>query len=45
MARDGGGYWEVAADGSVYAFADAHFFGAAVGSHPSKPVVSLMGDR
>ena len=38
---DGRGYWEVAADGGLFAFGDAGFFGS-MGGHPlAKPVVGL----
>jgi hypothetical protein len=28
--RDGGGYWMVGADGGIFSFGDAHFYGSAV---------------
>ena len=28
---DGGGYWLIGADGGVFAFGDAHFFGSGAG--------------
>jgi len=39
----GGGYWFVAADGGVFSFGDAKFFGAAVGS--SFPVVGIAAAK
>ena len=34
---DGGGYWLVAADGGVFSFGDASFFGSMGGSHLNSP--------
>jgi len=40
-SSDGGGYWEVASDGGVFAFGDAHFHGSMGGQHLNKPVVGI----
>jgi hypothetical protein len=32
---DGGGYWEVAADGGIFSFGDARFFGSFTGGVPA----------
>jgi hypothetical protein len=41
---DGGGYWEFAADGGVFSFGDAQFFGS-MGGHPlNAPVVGAAPD-
>ncbi|MGC8463936.1 MAG: hypothetical protein ACP5P9_09760, partial [Acidimicrobiales bacterium] len=38
---DGGGYWEVAADGGIFAFGDAQFYGS-MGGHPlNQPIVGM----
>ena len=34
---DGGGYWEVASDGGIFAFGDARFYGSMGGSHLNQP--------
>ena len=38
---DGKGYWEVAADGGVFAFGDAGFFGSLGGTHLGSPIVGI----
>ena len=38
---DGGGYWLVAADGGVFTFGDANFYGSAGAIHLSQPVVGM----
>jgi hypothetical protein len=38
---DGGGYWLAAADGGVFAFGDARFFGSMGGTHLNSPVVGI----
>jgi N-acetylmuramoyl-L-alanine amidase len=38
---DGGGYWLVAADGGVFSFGDATFYGSAVASKPAAPAVGI----
>ena len=38
---DGHGYWEVAADGGVFAFGDAGFYGSIGGQHLNAAVVGL----
>jgi hypothetical protein len=41
---DGGGYWVVFQNGSVYTFGDAGFFGSLPGLHvtPARPVIGLV---
>ena len=43
MARtaDDNGYWLVGADGGVFAFGDAGFYGAATGMSPTSPIVGM----
>ena len=38
---DGGGYWLVAADGGVFAFGDARFFGSTGGLPLASPIVGM----
>ncbi len=39
--RSGGGYWEVASDGGIFAFGDASFYGS-MGGHPlNQPIVGM----
>jgi len=38
---DGKGYWEVASDGGIFAFGDAHFYGSMGGQHLNRPVVGI----
>ncbi len=38
---DGGGYWEVAADGGVFSFGDAHFYGSAADLRLGQPFVGM----
>jgi hypothetical protein len=38
---DGQGYWLVAADGGVFAFGDAGFFGSTGGMHLNRPIVGI----
>ena len=38
---DGGGYWEVAADGRVFAFGDAKFYGSAVNYDFRRPIIGI----
>jgi hypothetical protein len=40
-ARYGGGYWEVAADGGIFNFGDAGFFGSPGGTRLIAPVVGM----
>jgi hypothetical protein len=40
-AHDGGGYWEVAADGGLFAFGDAGFFGSMGGRPLNEPIVGI----
>ncbi len=45
LARAGGdgagGYWVAAADGGVYSFGSARFFGSLAGAPPARPVVGI----
>jgi GDSL-like Lipase/Acylhydrolase family len=38
---DGGGYWEVASDGGIFAFGDAGFYGSMGGTPLDRPIVGL----
>ena len=38
---DGHGYWEVAADGGIFAFGDAHFYGSTGSLVLNKPIVGM----
>ena len=38
---DGGGYWEVASDGGLFAFGDAPYFGSMGGQPLNKPIVGI----
>jgi hypothetical protein len=38
---DGRGYWLVGADGGVFAFGDAAFYGSMVGTHLTAPIVGM----
>jgi hypothetical protein len=38
---DGGGYWMVAADGGVFSFGDAHFFGSMGGTPLNAAIVGI----
>jgi hypothetical protein len=38
---DGGGYWNVASDGGIFAFGDAGFYGSMGGQPLNKPVVGM----
>ena len=40
---DGGGYWLVAADGGVFAFGDAGFFGSMAGALGGNRAVAIAG--
>jgi Prenyltransferase and squalene oxidase repeat len=42
-AAPGQGYWEVAADGGIFSFGDAKFFGSMGGTRLSQPVVGIAG--
>jgi hypothetical protein len=37
----GHGYWQAAADGGVFAFGDAHFYGSMGGQHLNSPIVGM----
>ena len=39
--HDGNGYWEVAADGGIFAYGDARFEGSMGGTHLNRPVVGM----
>ncbi len=39
--NDGGGYWNVASDGGIFAFGDAKFLGSMGGSRLNRPVVGM----
>ncbi len=38
---DGGGYWEVAADGGIFSFGDARFHGSMGGTHMNQSIVGM----
>jgi hypothetical protein len=38
---DGGGYWLVAADGGIFAYADAPFDGSTGAIHLNEPIVGM----
>jgi hypothetical protein len=38
---DGTGYWLVAADGGVFSYGDAGFYGSTGGAHVNGPVVGI----
>jgi parallel beta-helix repeat protein len=40
-ASNGVGYWEVAADGGVFSFGDAQFYGSMGGQHLNAPIVTM----
>jgi hypothetical protein len=44
VTPDGGGYWLVGADGGVFSFGDARFFGSAVPYRPAAPMVGMAAD-
>ena len=41
VTPDGGGYWLVAADGGIFAYGDAAFYGSTGGTHLNQPVVGM----
>ena len=41
---DGKGYWLVAADGGIFTFGDAGFYGSMGGQHLNAPVVDIGPD-
>jgi hypothetical protein len=42
---DGGGYWQLASDGGVFAFGNAGFYGSMGGKPLAKPVVAMAAKR
>ncbi|MHB8288931.1 MAG: hypothetical protein ACYDEY_06790, partial [Acidimicrobiales bacterium] len=38
---DGGGYWFVAADGGIFSFGNAKFYGSMGGRHLNAPIVGM----
>ena len=42
---DGGGYWMVAADGGIFAFGDAAFYGSTGAMALNKPIVGMAATR
>lgn len=42
---DGGGYWEVATDGGLFAFGDVRFYGSMGGKPLNKPVVAMAASN
>jgi len=41
----GKGYWLVAADGGIFSYGDATFYGSTGGMHLNKPIVGMAADR
>ena len=41
----GKGYWLVAADGGIFSFGDAHFYGSTGGHHLNQPIVGMASTR
>ncbi len=41
VTGDGGGYWNVASDGGIFTFGDAHFHGSTGGIRLNRPVVGM----
>jgi hypothetical protein len=39
----GQGYWLVAADGGIFSFGDAHFYGSTGSLHLNRPIVGMSG--
>ncbi len=42
---DGGGYWMAGADGGIYAYGDAAFYGSMGGRRLNKPIVGMTSTR
>ena len=45
QTADGGGYWMVAADGGIFAFGDAGFYGSAGNLVLNKPIVGMAATK
>ena len=45
QTADGGGYWMVAADGGVFAYGDAGFYGSAGNIQLNKPIVGMAATK
>jgi hypothetical protein len=43
--KDGKGYWNVASDGGIFSFGDAHFYGSTGNIVLNKPVVGMAATR
>lgn len=41
FTTDGGGYWMLGADGGVFTYGNASFFGSAANDHPASPMVGI----
>ena len=41
ITPDGAGYWMVAADGGIFAYGDAGFYGSMGGTHLNQPIVGM----
>jgi hypothetical protein len=44
VTPDGGGYWLVAADGGIFSFGDAPFYGSTGSIHLNKPIVGMTAN-
>ena len=42
-APGGKGYWLVAADGGIFSFGNAHFYGSTGSVHLNRPIVGMSG--
>jgi hypothetical protein len=45
QTADGGGYWMVAADGGIFAYGDAGFYGSAGNLRLNKPIVGMAATK
>ena len=43
--RSGGGYWLVAADGGIFSFGDARFYGSTGAMHLNQPIVGMAASH